>query len=59
MALREVPCHGPGSFVLRDYNHAAKDFWSFNSVRRPTLDDSQAKLDVYSDDTDSYNDLNQ
>ena len=21
MALREVPCHGPGSFVLRDYNN--------------------------------------
>ena len=25
---------------------AAKDFWSFNSVRRPTLDDSQAKLNA-------------
>ena len=22
--LREVPCHGPGSFVLRDYNHRSE-----------------------------------
>ena len=22
--LREVPCRGPGSFVLRDYNHSSE-----------------------------------
>ena len=43
---REVPCHGPGSFVLRLTTRAVKDFSSLISVRRPALDDSQAKLNA-------------
>ena len=38
---------------------AVKDFSSFISVRRPTLDDSQAKLNAWSDDGDSFSDLSQ
>ena len=34
-----------------------KDFSSFISARRPRLDDSQAKLNALSDDTDSCSDL--